>query len=135
MQPQRGRDPRVQKHCSLHILVHIELRTSSSMTRLFYCFIKKYKNFYACDVTIKSLGLDNRDRFAGEKIPTLEEAVEECIKLQLTIYFDVKGHPDEVKKNQSVILWVYFICLSFPLSTLRKCIELFELIQIMFTLS
>uniref|UniRef100_A0A8D2ZJ09 Glycerophosphodiester phosphodiesterase 1 n=1 Tax=Scophthalmus maximus TaxID=52904 RepID=A0A8D2ZJ09_SCOMX len=36
-----------------------------------------------------------RDTFAGEKIPTLEEAVEECIRLQLTIYFDVKGHPDE----------------------------------------
>ncbi|KAM4585540.1 glycerophosphodiester phosphodiesterase 1 [Odontesthes bonariensis] len=36
-----------------------------------------------------------RDKFAGERIPTLEEAVEECIKLQLTIYFDVKGHPDE----------------------------------------
>ncbi|XP_068177662.1 glycerophosphodiester phosphodiesterase 1 [Antennarius striatus] len=36
-----------------------------------------------------------RDKFAGEKIPTLEEAVEECIKLQLTIFFDVKGHADE----------------------------------------
>ncbi|KAM9769723.1 glycerophosphodiester phosphodiesterase 1 [Menidia menidia] len=36
-----------------------------------------------------------RDKFAGERIPTLEEAVEECLKLQLTIYFDVKGHPDE----------------------------------------
>ncbi|GAA6231116.1 glycerophosphodiester phosphodiesterase 1-like [Lates japonicus] len=36
-----------------------------------------------------------REKFAGEKIPTLEEAVEECIKLQLTIYFDVKGHPDQ----------------------------------------
>ncbi|XP_041838142.1 glycerophosphodiester phosphodiesterase 1 [Melanotaenia boesemani] len=36
-----------------------------------------------------------RDKFAGEKIPTLEEAVVECIKLQLTIYFDVKGHPEE----------------------------------------
>ncbi|XP_030248879.1 glycerophosphodiester phosphodiesterase 1 isoform X1 [Sparus aurata] len=36
-----------------------------------------------------------RDKFAGEKIPTLEEAVEECIRLQLIIYFDVKGHPDE----------------------------------------
>lgn len=35
------------------------------------------------------------DKFVGEKIPTLAEAVEECIKLQLTIYFDVKGHPDE----------------------------------------
>lgn len=40
--------------------------------------------------------ISTRDKFAGEKIPTLEEAVEECIKLQLTIYFDVKGHPDEV---------------------------------------
>ncbi|XP_014885464.1 glycerophosphodiester phosphodiesterase 1 [Poecilia latipinna] len=36
-----------------------------------------------------------RSKFVGEKIPTLEEAVEECIKLKLTIYFDVKGHPDE----------------------------------------
>lgn len=35
------------------------------------------------------------DRFRGEKVPTLQEAVEECIKHQLTIYFDVKGHPDE----------------------------------------
>ncbi|MEQ2213090.1 Glycerophosphocholine phosphodiesterase, partial [Xenoophorus captivus] len=37
-----------------------------------------------------------RSKFVDEKIPTLEEAVKECIKLQLTIYFDVKGHPDEV---------------------------------------
>lgn len=36
------------------------------------------------------------DRFRGEKVPTLQEAVEECIKHQLIIYFDVKGHPDEV---------------------------------------
>ncbi|XP_003971984.1 glycerophosphodiester phosphodiesterase 1 [Takifugu rubripes] len=36
-----------------------------------------------------------RDKFAGEKVPTLEEAVEECVRLQLTVYFDVKGHPDE----------------------------------------
>ncbi|XP_047221805.1 glycerophosphodiester phosphodiesterase 1 [Girardinichthys multiradiatus] len=36
-----------------------------------------------------------RSKFVVEKIPTLEEAVKECIKLQLTIYFDVKGHPDE----------------------------------------
>uniref|UniRef100_A0A8C2I566 Glycerophosphodiester phosphodiesterase 1 n=1 Tax=Cyprinus carpio TaxID=7962 RepID=A0A8C2I566_CYPCA len=35
------------------------------------------------------------DLFRGEKVPTLQEAVEECIKRQLTIYFDVKGHPDE----------------------------------------
>lgn len=41
-----------------------------------------------------------RDKFAGEKVPTLEAAVEECIKLQLTIYFDVKGHPDEVQTTK-----------------------------------
>ncbi|KAG7315474.1 hypothetical protein KOW79_021562 [Hemibagrus wyckioides] len=35
------------------------------------------------------------DRFRGEKVPTLQEAVEESIKHQLIIYFDVKGHPDE----------------------------------------
>ncbi|XP_051979971.1 glycerophosphodiester phosphodiesterase 1 [Xyrauchen texanus] len=35
------------------------------------------------------------DRFRGEKVPALQEAIEECIKHQLTIYFDVKGHPDE----------------------------------------
>lgn len=46
------------------------------------------------------VSLVTRERFAGEKIPTLEEAVEECIKLQLTIYFDVKGHPDEVKPTK-----------------------------------
>ncbi|XP_076023395.1 glycerophosphodiester phosphodiesterase 1 [Genypterus blacodes] len=34
-------------------------------------------------------------KFAGEKVPTLEEAVEECIRLQLIVYFDVKGHADE----------------------------------------
>lgn len=41
-----------------------------------------------------------REKFAGQKIPTLEDAVEECIKLQLTIYFDVKGHPDEVQPTE-----------------------------------
>lgn len=41
-------------------------------------------------------GAFGREKFHGEKIPTLQEAVEECISLQLTIYFDVKGHPDEV---------------------------------------
>ncbi|MEE6497447.1 hypothetical protein FKM82_002749 [Ascaphus truei] len=33
-----------------------------------------------------------RHRFPGEKIPTLKEAVRECMSLNLTIYFDVKGH-------------------------------------------
>ncbi len=45
------------------------------------------------------------DRFRGEKVPTLQEAVEECIKRRLTIYFDVKGHPDEVPLN---LLWAFF---------------------------
>lgn len=44
-----------------------------------------------------------RDKFSGEKIPTLEEAVEECIRLQLTIYFDVKGHPDEAAAALKVL--------------------------------
>ncbi|XP_061686527.1 glycerophosphodiester phosphodiesterase 1 isoform X2 [Syngnathoides biaculeatus] len=44
-----------------------------------------------------------RDKFAGEKIPRLEQAVEECIKLQLTIYFDVKGHPDEAAAALSAL--------------------------------
>lgn len=38
----------------------------------------------------------SRDKFSGEKVPTLQEAVEECIRHQLTIFFDVKGHPDKV---------------------------------------
>lgn len=46
----------------------------------------------------------NREKFAGEKIPTLAEAVEECLRLQLTIYFDVKGHPDEVLPANNKLL-------------------------------
>lgn len=51
-----------------------------------------------------------RDKFAGEKIPTLEEAVEECIKLQLTIYFDVKGHPDEVQLTKLTNKQDFIMC-------------------------
>ncbi|XP_028267791.1 glycerophosphodiester phosphodiesterase 1-like [Parambassis ranga] len=36
-----------------------------------------------------------KDKFGGEKVPTLQEAVEECVRHQLTIFFDVKGHPDK----------------------------------------
>nr|XP_046271609.1 glycerophosphodiester phosphodiesterase 1-like [Scatophagus argus] len=36
-----------------------------------------------------------KDKFSGEKVPSLQEAVEECIRLQLTIFFDVKGQPDK----------------------------------------
>lgn len=52
--------------------------------------------------------LSNSDRFRGEKVPTLQEAVEECIKHQLTIYFDVKGHPDEVLSQLSLLCMSYF---------------------------
>jgi len=37
-----------------------------------------------------------RDKFSGEKVPTLQEAVGECIRHHLTIFFDVKGQPDKV---------------------------------------
>ncbi|OCT64110.1 hypothetical protein XELAEV_18045212mg [Xenopus laevis] len=33
--------------------------------------------------------------FDGENIPTLKEAVRECLHHNLTIYFDVKGHADQ----------------------------------------
>ncbi|XP_023153316.1 glycerophosphodiester phosphodiesterase 1-like isoform X1 [Amphiprion ocellaris] len=36
-----------------------------------------------------------KDKFSGEKVPTLQEAVEESIRHQLTIFFDVKGQPDK----------------------------------------
>ncbi|XP_029945017.1 glycerophosphodiester phosphodiesterase 1-like [Salarias fasciatus] len=45
-----------------------------------------------------------KDRFSGEKVPTLQEAVQECIKHQMVIFFDVKGQPD---KAASVLHEVY----------------------------
>uniref|UniRef100_UPI00358E2133 glycerophosphodiester phosphodiesterase 1 isoform X2 n=1 Tax=Myxine glutinosa TaxID=7769 RepID=UPI00358E2133 len=36
-----------------------------------------------------------RKHFSSEKVPTLEEAVEECMRLNLTMYFDVKGSADK----------------------------------------
>ncbi|XP_026208021.1 glycerophosphodiester phosphodiesterase 1-like isoform X2 [Anabas testudineus] len=36
-----------------------------------------------------------KNKFIGEKVPTLQEAVEECIKHQLTIFIDVRGQPDK----------------------------------------
>lgn len=61
--------------------------------------------------------LPSSDRFRGEKVPTLQEAVEECIKRQLTIYFDVKGHPDEVPSQLCMsTLLVELIDLMIPAS-------------------
>ncbi|XP_077461440.1 glycerophosphodiester phosphodiesterase 1 isoform X2 [Stigmatopora argus] len=45
-----------------------------------------------------------RDTFAGEKIPTLTQAVDECIKLKLSIYFDVKGHPDKIRQTNQLVV-------------------------------
>ncbi|KAM4531707.1 glycerophosphodiester phosphodiesterase 1-like isoform 2-T2 [Odontesthes bonariensis] len=39
-----------------------------------------------------------KDKFGGEKVPTLQEAVGECIRHQLTIFFDVKGQPDKMRQ-------------------------------------
>ncbi|XP_035259250.1 glycerophosphodiester phosphodiesterase 1-like isoform X2 [Anguilla anguilla] len=39
-----------------------------------------------------------KEKFRGEKVPTLQEAVEECLRHQLTIYFDVKGHAEEMRQ-------------------------------------
>ncbi len=68
-------------------------------------------------------------RFRGEKVPTLQEAVEECIKRQLTIYFDVKGHPDEVPLNvttyfESIVggtVSVHHNLENFIVFSIRKC--------------
>uniref|UniRef100_A0A0E9RIB6 Uncharacterized protein n=1 Tax=Anguilla anguilla TaxID=7936 RepID=A0A0E9RIB6_ANGAN len=43
----------------------------------------------------------HREKFRGEKVPTLQEAVEECLRHQLTIYFDVKGHAEEVRARST----------------------------------
>ncbi|KAM7371996.1 hypothetical protein PAMP_009196 [Pampus punctatissimus] len=40
-----------------------------------------------------------REKFSGEKVPTLQEAVDECIRHQLTIFFDVKGQPDKMRQT------------------------------------
>uniref|UniRef100_A0A665V4T3 Glycerophosphodiester phosphodiesterase 1-like n=1 Tax=Echeneis naucrates TaxID=173247 RepID=A0A665V4T3_ECHNA len=40
-----------------------------------------------------------KDKFSGEKVPTLQEAVEECIRHQLTIFFDVKGQADKMRQT------------------------------------
>ncbi|XP_033830518.1 glycerophosphodiester phosphodiesterase 1 [Periophthalmus magnuspinnatus] len=67
-----------------------------------------------------------RNKFSGEKIPTLEEAVEECIRLQLTIYFDVKGHPYEAAaalkalyKNYPVLYNNSIVCSFEPKAIYR----------------
>uniref|UniRef100_A0A669C0W5 Glycerophosphodiester phosphodiesterase 1 n=1 Tax=Oreochromis niloticus TaxID=8128 RepID=A0A669C0W5_ORENI len=45
-----------------------------------------------------------KDRFNVEKVPTLQEAVEECIRHQLTIFFDVKGQPDMMRQTDPHVI-------------------------------
>ncbi|XP_053550689.1 glycerophosphodiester phosphodiesterase 1 [Bombina bombina] len=40
-----------------------------------------------------------RHVYQEEKVPSLDEAVTECINLNLTIYFDVKGHADKAAET------------------------------------
>ncbi|XP_073218408.1 glycerophosphodiester phosphodiesterase 1 isoform X2 [Lepidochelys kempii] len=37
--------------------------------------------------------------FRGEKVPTLKEAVMECMHYNLIIYFDVKGHANQMRQS------------------------------------
>ncbi|KAL4658135.1 glycerophosphodiester phosphodiesterase 1-like isoform X1 [Arapaima gigas] len=62
-----------------------------------------------------------KEKFRGERVPTLQEAVMECIKHQLTIYFDVKGHPDEAAaalkelyKNHPILYNSSIVCSFEP---------------------
>ncbi|XP_078455687.1 glycerophosphodiester phosphodiesterase 1 [Lampetra planeri] len=45
-----------------------------------------------------------REQFKGERVPTLEEAVDECLQLNLIIYFDVKG---DAEKSSTVLKQIY----------------------------
>lgn len=54
-----------------------------------------------CDLTFEQVRKLNpaanhrlRNEFPDERIPTLKEAVTECLRHNLTIFFDVKGHAD-----------------------------------------
>ncbi|XP_053708098.1 glycerophosphodiester phosphodiesterase 1-like [Synchiropus splendidus] len=40
-----------------------------------------------------------KQRFGVEKVPTLQEAVVECVRHHLTIIFDVKGQPDKAARS------------------------------------
>nr|XP_008256001.1 glycerophosphodiester phosphodiesterase 1 isoform X2 [Oryctolagus cuniculus] len=64
-----------------------------------------------CDLTFEQIRKLNpaanhrlRNDFPDEKIPTLREAVAECLKNNLTIFFDVKGHANMMRQtDQNVI--------------------------------
>lgn len=53
-----------------------------------------------------------RSKFQGEKVPTLREAVVESLQHNLTIYFDVKGHANQVPLIVlQPLLWVFSLFL------------------------
>ncbi|XP_005007564.1 glycerophosphodiester phosphodiesterase 1 isoform X2 [Cavia porcellus] len=64
-----------------------------------------------CDLTFEQVRKLNpaanhrlRNDFPDEKIPTLREAVTECLSHNLTIFFDVKGHANMMRQiDQDVI--------------------------------
>ncbi|XP_041852570.1 glycerophosphodiester phosphodiesterase 1-like [Melanotaenia boesemani] len=61
-----------------------------------------------------------KNKFSEEKVPTLQEAVEECIRHQLIIFFDVKGQPD---KAASVLYEMYK---KFPVLYNSSIVSSFE---------
>ncbi|XP_025130282.2 glycerophosphodiester phosphodiesterase 1 isoform X2 [Bubalus bubalis] len=64
-----------------------------------------------CDLTFEQIRKLNpaanhrlRNDFPNEKIPTLREAVAECLNHNLTIFFDVKGHAYKMRQtDQNVV--------------------------------
>ncbi|XP_043945674.1 glycerophosphodiester phosphodiesterase 1 [Protopterus annectens] len=67
-----------------------------------------------------------REQFPNEKIPTLKEAVVECLKFQLIIYFDVKGHANKAAAalkqiyNDHTVLYNQSIVCSFEPDVIYK---------------
>ncbi|XP_053412231.1 glycerophosphodiester phosphodiesterase 1 isoform X2 [Nycticebus coucang] len=64
-----------------------------------------------CDLTFEQIRKLNpaanhrlRNDFPNEKIPTLREAVAECLNYNLTIFFDVKGHAKKMRKTDKNVI-------------------------------
>jgi len=63
----------------------------------------------------------NQNGFTDVKVPSLEEAVKTCLDLGITIYFDVKGNPEESVKTLPALFSKYptlyntsIVCSFFP---------------------
>ncbi|XP_039333981.1 glycerophosphodiester phosphodiesterase 1 isoform X2 [Saimiri boliviensis] len=64
-----------------------------------------------CDLTFEQIRKLNpaanhrlRNDFPDEKIPTLREAVSECLNHNLTIFFDVKGHANKMRQTDRNVI-------------------------------